>query len=311
MELQIRHLRALCAVAETGSLNRAAAGLGLPQPALSRQIRRVERLLGGALFDRGATGARPTAYGTAVLEQARTILALLDDTAGELGRLRADAPGVVRVGWTSSALSGALMDWGEVQKPERRVQFVVADTSTELLGMLRTGELDAAVRVAGADCALLHTDDLAELALAESAMQVAVADDHPLARRDAVSMADLAGQEWISSSGRDNCMEWLRRTCRPYGFDPTITYDIPVTGPRPDVIRGNRCVSFVQSSLPPAEGVRHLPVADLGGRIRHSLVFRRRSSFTRHAPALARALGRAAEDISGITPLTSAPYLAT
>lgn len=56
----MRHLRALCAIADTGSLHRAARLLGTSQPALTTQLRRIEHSLGGLLFSRERTGCRPT-----------------------------------------------------------------------------------------------------------------------------------------------------------------------------------------------------------------------------------------------------------
>lgn len=56
----MRHLRALCAIADTGSLHRAARTLGVSQPALTTQLRRIENALGAELFSRGRTGCRPT-----------------------------------------------------------------------------------------------------------------------------------------------------------------------------------------------------------------------------------------------------------
>jgi len=46
MELELRHLRTLCAIADAGSVGRAAAVLGYSQPAMSTQLRRIERLFG-------------------------------------------------------------------------------------------------------------------------------------------------------------------------------------------------------------------------------------------------------------------------
>src|SRR5687768_4104648 len=55
-ELELRHLRAVCAIADEGSVTKAAARLGLTQPALSAQLRSVERLVGGQLFERTPAG---------------------------------------------------------------------------------------------------------------------------------------------------------------------------------------------------------------------------------------------------------------
>ncbi|MGH8795377.1 MAG: LysR family transcriptional regulator, partial [Stackebrandtia sp.] len=48
MEVELRHLRAVCAVADAGSVSKAAAALGISQPALTAQLRRIEQSLGGA-----------------------------------------------------------------------------------------------------------------------------------------------------------------------------------------------------------------------------------------------------------------------
>ncbi|MGQ4420892.1 LysR family transcriptional regulator, partial [Streptomyces sp. SAS_269] len=79
MELELRHLRVLCAIADAGSVGRAAAQLGYSQPAVSTQLRRIERHLGEPLFERGASGVRPTPYGAEVVAQARDVLTRADE----------------------------------------------------------------------------------------------------------------------------------------------------------------------------------------------------------------------------------------
>ncbi len=59
MNLELRHLKVVCAIAETGSVTKAASLLGLAQPALTAQLQRIERTLGGPLFERDRRGARP------------------------------------------------------------------------------------------------------------------------------------------------------------------------------------------------------------------------------------------------------------
>ncbi|MEO6088901.1 MAG: LysR family transcriptional regulator, partial [Umezawaea sp.] len=62
-DLELRHLRAVCAIAEEGSVTKAATRLGLTQPAMSAQLRTVERILGGLLFERTPNGSVPTDLG--------------------------------------------------------------------------------------------------------------------------------------------------------------------------------------------------------------------------------------------------------
>lgn len=88
MELELRHLRVLCAIADTGSVGRAAVLLGASQPATSTQLRRIERHLGAPLFERTAVGVAPTCFGVEVVAAARDLLTRADC----LGR-RPAAPG--------------------------------------------------------------------------------------------------------------------------------------------------------------------------------------------------------------------------
>ncbi|NEE50516.1 LysR family transcriptional regulator, partial [Streptomyces sp. SID8455] len=74
MELEVRHLRALCAIADAGSLHQAARRLGVSQPSLTTQLRRIENSLGAELFSRERTGCRPTPLGRAVLSRARPLV---------------------------------------------------------------------------------------------------------------------------------------------------------------------------------------------------------------------------------------------
>jgi DNA-binding transcriptional LysR family regulator len=79
--VELRHLRYFLAVAEFGSLNRAAAHLLVAQPSLSRQIRSLEHELGRPLLERSARGVALTPAGTALAGHARQLLALEAATA--------------------------------------------------------------------------------------------------------------------------------------------------------------------------------------------------------------------------------------
>lgn len=73
-ELEPRHLKTIRAIADAGGLTRAATALGPAQPALRAQLKRVERALAGALFERGRDGVRATALGDLVPDRARVVL---------------------------------------------------------------------------------------------------------------------------------------------------------------------------------------------------------------------------------------------
>lgn len=91
----MRHLRALCAIADTGSLHQAARRLGVSQPSLTTQLQRIERTLGAELFRRERTGCRPTLLGRSVLSRARP---LVDGMSALIGAATAEAA-AARAAW--------------------------------------------------------------------------------------------------------------------------------------------------------------------------------------------------------------------
>ncbi len=93
--IQLRHFIAL---AELGSFSRAAEGLHLTQPALSRSIRALEDALGQPLFDRIGRRNELTAYGRALLARARQIVFDADELRGSGPRMRQGLAGRLRVG---------------------------------------------------------------------------------------------------------------------------------------------------------------------------------------------------------------------
>src|ERR1700749_3292563 len=89
-------VRTVVAISETGSLSRAGERLGLSQPAVSAQMKRIQSILGGELFFRTPRGNVPTSLGKQVLQQARRML----DANDQMLRLggAADGPQPLRFG---------------------------------------------------------------------------------------------------------------------------------------------------------------------------------------------------------------------
>ncbi|MBB5935860.1 LysR family transcriptional regulator [Streptomyces zagrosensis] len=293
MELQLRHLRNLCAVADAGSLNKAAAELGLPQPALSRQIRRLEGLLGGALFQRGTCGVQLTSLGESVLGHAETIIQRFDDLDEQLRTHQQRQRRTLRVGWDAGPLSEALLGCLWQLRPDGQLRIMTVQSSQELSGLVRAGEVDIALFNSSAEGRRLLAPGLATNLVADTPVLLAMADSHPLARVPGLSMTDLADEEWISVLGPDGCQEVLRALCSPFGFDPKISYDVPVSGPRCDVIRHQGCVSLTQQLRPIAPGIVYRKLIDLPWRSQHWLAALPGNAASALLPALSRLLSAA------------------
>jgi DNA-binding transcriptional LysR family regulator len=106
--LKLRDLRVFFAVAECGSMAKAAAQFRVTQPAVSQIIVDLERALGVRLFDRNTRGVEPTIYGRALLVRARAAFDELKQGIKDIGSLADPTGGELRIG-CSEAFSGSVL----------------------------------------------------------------------------------------------------------------------------------------------------------------------------------------------------------
>ncbi|MEU0985150.1 LysR family transcriptional regulator [Streptomyces sp. NPDC005953] len=226
MELEVRHLRALCAIAETGSLHKAARRLGVSQPSLTTQLRRIENSLGAELFSRERSGCRPTPLGRAVLTRARPLVAEMAALVVEAKAAAARAQGArLRVGSTaSSALPGWL---GRLRRrlPDTDISLHVDVSANALLRMVSSGQLDVAFVHEVEGCPLLVPDGVFRRVLMEREPQfVSMSRDHPAAAAPVVELRDLAEDRWIVDPTVDGEWDGLRRVLAAAGLNPPVLH---------------------------------------------------------------------------------------
>lgn len=184
----------LHAVVEQGSMARAASALGLTQPAISKAIAEMERLLGVPLLERSPRGVVPTRYGTALLARGAAMLDELRQGIEELRFLADPTQGQVRIGATepmTTMVAGTVDRLGR-RHPRMRFEVEVAPTH-ELLAGLRERRLDIAVtRMAAAD----SEPDLRVEVLFDDPLAVLADRSNPLLRRRRLALRDLLDQPW-------------------------------------------------------------------------------------------------------------------
>lgn len=194
--LDPRLLAAFVAAAQQGSVGRAAIALGLTQPAVSRSLKQLERLLGASLFERHAKGLRPTVFGEALLPHAELILSEGASAVGAIAELRGQAKGVARIGIVASvavSLLPAAVSHLRATRPGIRVK-VNEDIEDRLSAALARGEIDLAVATEiqfPAEMAFDHEILFRDLTA------VTLRRGHPLLARPVRAVADLAGQAWV------------------------------------------------------------------------------------------------------------------
>jgi DNA-binding transcriptional LysR family regulator len=200
-------LRVLREVSQRGSFTAAARVLGYTQSAVSRQVAALETTAGRPLFERRRDGVALTAAGSLLLTHAIRILDEMDAAARELTGTPVTA-GPVRVGAFPTAMAALLP--GVLSSLPRGLVASVREGSTQTLTRsLRAGTLDVAVLAQAPPFRPLdsETPALGLVTLAERELLLCVGVGHPFASRDAVEMAELAGQIWVA--GRSDTGEVL------------------------------------------------------------------------------------------------------
>jgi DNA-binding transcriptional LysR family regulator len=272
MEIELRHLRVICAIAETGSVTKAAAALGLAQPALTAKLQRIERALGGALFERDRRGARPTPLGELVLARARLLLPAVQSFQVDANRLagRDAALGRYRIGATNGPIVGGLVHRLTGERPEAQVSTYATWSAAELAGMLADGRLDYALVGVCGDSTPAAGDALSWRTVCVDAVCVLMAEDHPLAGRAEVHLAELADEQWANAPG-DGCFdECFAAACAREGFTPRHIFETDVSG-CVDMVVAGAAVVLCQGTFRQRPGVAMAPIAGTPLRWRHLL----------------------------------------
>ncbi|ECG5954851.1 LysR family transcriptional regulator [Salmonella enterica subsp. enterica serovar Baguida] len=145
--IRLRHLHTFVAVAQQGTLGRAAETLNLSQPALSKTLNELEQLTGTRLFERGRLGAQLTVPGEQFLIHAVKVLDALNTAGQALNRKEDASADVVRVGALPTAALGILpAAIGRFHQQQKSTPLQVATmNNTMLLAGLKSGEIDLGI----------------------------------------------------------------------------------------------------------------------------------------------------------------------
>jgi len=201
--VELRHLRYFVAVAEMENVSRAALKLHVSQPALSRQIRDLEDELGFSLLERTAKSVRLTDAGRAFLDNARALLQNADDAVTKARAVASSEPTELHVGYSPTPTAEILpKTLRAFQAAMPNVHVKLHDWSNNaILEGIRDGRLQLGLIVPPAKASALP--DLRYEELFHERVCVAVAPQHPFARRRAIPLADVAAEPLIGLTRED------------------------------------------------------------------------------------------------------------
>lgn len=287
MDLELRHLRTICLLADTGSVTKAAAALSTSQPALTTQLQRIEREVGGPLFHRGRSGVRPTELGEFVLVRARSVLLSMDDLLHDVTG-RGAPPSTLRIGGVGPLALGLSARLPEIF-PKVPVHVRTEYSPKLVTDLVRAGRLDLGTTIDYVDRDLSTDGPLSWAMLSVEPLHVALWADHPEARKPVIRLSDLSGCPWAltppDGSGWPEC---FYQACQRAGFTPAVPYRLYDRSEIHDLISQRRAIAPCQPDFDTSAGVVVRPLEGAPIQLRHLLVWRRDSPIHQASDGIAR-----------------------
>jgi DNA-binding transcriptional LysR family regulator len=225
-EIELRHLRYFLAVAETLHFSKAAQFLGIAQPPLSQQIKRLEQLLGHRLFDRTTRGVKLTLAGQLLAERARSTIEKVQDDLAQVRRLGRGEEGTLTVGFSGSVMFTdlpAAIESYRRRYPKVELRLRELATAAQIAGLL-TGTLDLAF-LRDAD----PSEGIQISTLIKERYVAVLPEAHRLARKRSLRVRDLEKEPFILFARRMGPLAFDRTVacCEGNGFRPKIVQDAP------------------------------------------------------------------------------------
>lgn len=221
--MELHQLRYVLAIAKAGSFTRAAEELFLAQPSLSVQVRKLEKELGIALFQRLGRRVELSTAGEAFLEHVEPALFHLEQAKAQAAAVRTLNRGRVAIGALPSVgatlLPGLLAEYRSAH-PNIEVRLTEHNVSGDFERMVQTGKLDLAISRAP-----LARPGVTGRILVREPMVAMLPPEHQLADRSPLDLAQLAEDHFVGMHRGYGLRELMETVCLRAGFSPRVTVE--------------------------------------------------------------------------------------
>src|SRR5215469_14215379 len=225
VNLEIRHLRLVAAIAETGSVTRAGNHLHLTQSALSHQLRDAEEQLGTSLFQRKSAKMMLTPAGERLLQAARTVLGELERAEMEIQKNETAPKGLIRLSTQCHTVYHWLpprLSFFQRQFPEVEVQLVIEATNNPFAALLE-GKLDLAIVNEP-----IRNRKIRYMPLFEDESLIAVPPEHWLASKSYAAPENFATETILLYPPKEDST-LLMKILQPAGIRPKKIQEVTLT----------------------------------------------------------------------------------
>jgi len=233
MNLEVRHLELVAAVAEDGSLTKAGERLHLSQSALSHQLLDLERRLGSRLFHRVSKRMRLTAAGERVLSSARRVLDDLRSAEDDVRALSSEHRGRLRITISCNTCYHWLPSL--IEKFAAKHRGIEVSIDANATSRATEAVLDGSIDLAISEAAI-RDRRLRSTPLFEDELLVLVAPSHRFAKQKSVSARELAAETLIVYDTLESSTAY-QRMLRPAGLQPKAVMRVPLTEAMVELVR--------------------------------------------------------------------------
>lgn len=217
--MEIRHLEYFMEVARYCSFTKAAQTLYISQPAISKAIKSIEDELGIVLFDRSGKRVVLTDAGKILYQQAQSIVKSFRSLSSEINDLMNLEKGIIRIGLPpmigANFFPKVIVEFHE-KYPNITIQLVEVGAK-RVETEVGNGNLDMGVAVLPTDEDAFHT-----FQIVKDSLRLIVHPSHPLAEREAVSLSELAAEDFVFFHEDFTLHDRILEECLKLGFEPNI-----------------------------------------------------------------------------------------
>lgn len=262
--MELRQIRYFLALAEECHFGRAAARLHVAQPALSQQIKQLEKDLGTSLFTRSTRHVALTEAGHHLVEHARALVAEEERARLHMRELATGEAGRVSIGFIGTATYDVL------PRVARTVRARLPRITMELRGELLTPDLVDGLLAGTYDLAVLrgtvNHEDIRTTPLRSESLVAVLPSHHPLAGQPRISLKDLAGEPFVvhPSRARSSMYDRVLAACRRAGFQPASLTEVGETATLVVFVAAGHGVALVPESVQSLRlgSVAYVPLAE-------------------------------------------------
>lgn len=273
-------MKAFTAVARELNYGRAAAALHVSQPAVSQQIRQLEKAVGVMLVDRSTRSVSLTRAGEAFLPLCLTALEATEEAVLAARNSQRNDHGVVRIGFAGTMGAAAVGQISRLTRerfPGIELRFQASLGSAQVMDLLAAGRLDI-----GFTAGQRPINGIALRTVGESPLGALVALGHPIAGQESVALASLRDERFVLLDAALNLRlsEEAIEACIDVGFRPRVAQNAPDPATLAALVASGLGISITAAAFAgAADGTSYVPFKDVSRSLRTVVAWREAQGF--------------------------------